>query len=93
MTCFTGVGILASSGVLRSISNLLSKIASKRLVKERNIAALYCLTVKVVGNDKIRRVAVKVEVQRLDAADPGVVGNVGDFVLTVGADKFPRVVK
>ena len=43
----------------------------KRLVQQRNIAARDRLAVKVVGNDQIGSVRVKIQLQRFDTDDPG----------------------
>ena len=65
----------------------------KRLVQQRNIAARDRLAVKVVGNDQIGSVRVKIQLQRLDTDDPGIVCDVGDFCFAVGAHQLPRVAK
>ena len=88
-----GSGDMSLLGSFEVDFEFIVKDSFKRLVEKRNVAALYGLTVKIVRYDKMRRVGVEVEIQRLDTANPCVVGNLGDFVLTVGADKLPRVVK
>ena len=65
----------------------------KRLVQQRNIAARDRLAVKVVGNDQIGSVRVKIQLQRFDTDDPGIVCDVGDFCFAVGAHQLPRVAK
>ena len=48
---------------------------------------------KIVRDDQVSGIAVEIKLERLNAADPCVVGNVSDFVMTVGTDKLPRVVE
>lgn len=65
----------------------------KRLIQQRDIAARDRLAVKVVGNNQVGCVRVKIQLQRLDADNPGVVCDVGDFCFAVGAHQLPRVAK
>jgi hypothetical protein len=65
----------------------------ERFIEKRYVAALDGLAVKVVWHQQISGVIVKVEPQRFDTADPGVIGNLGDLVLAVRANELPRVVE
>ena len=86
-------GLLHLVGCFERDFELVVKNRLKRLVQQRNIAARYRLAVKVVGNNQIGSVRVKIQLERLDADNPGVVCDVGNFCFAVGAHQLPRVAK